>query len=465
MVTTLSSSYYDRMNEQPELHPLSDFDLQLTAANGQKIPYLGYIEAALSTPFINHEIYIPVLIVEDTDYNSHVPMVVGTNTIREFGMRTSEQEELPPSVWNTAFDAVKHCQVGFAKTTRKVTLHPMESKTIVGLVRKGEKDTDDVVTEQPDGLSSFNVCPRVVSLGKRGKTARVPMRICNLSAKVITIPEKANLCKLETVNVLREAPLFDQERPEAEVEQKDIEDKESNIRKEFGVKIDEGILSDEQKEKVHNLFRKWHQIFPKTKSDLGHTTEVEHKIELTNDTPFKEPYRRVPPNLISEVKEHLKEMLKIGAIRESKSPWSSNVVIVRKKDGTIRFCIDFRKLNQRTKKDAYGIPKVEDTLHLLSGSRFFSKLDLKSGYWQVEVKEEDKEKTAFQVGSLGFYECNRMPFGLCNAPATFQRLMERCMGDLNLRDCLIYLDDIIIFSEDIETHIERLDAVYILIIL
>ena len=117
------------------------------------------------------------------------------------------------------------------------------------------------------------------------------------------------------------------------------------------------------------------------------------------------------------------------------------------------FCIDFRKLNQRTKKDSYGIPRVEDTLHMLSGSNYFSKLDLKSGYWQVELAEEDKEKTAFQVGGLGFFQCNRMPFGLCNAPATFQRRMERCMGEMNLRDCLIYLDDIIIFSRDVTSPV------------
>jgi len=153
-------------------------------------------------------------------------------------------------------------------------------------------------------------------------------------------------------------------------------------------------------------------------------------------------------------------MLEMGAIQESQSPWSSNCVIVRKKDGTIRFCIDFRKLNANTKKESYAIPKVEDTLHLLAGSRYFSKLDLKCGYWQVELEEEDKEKTAFQVGGLGFYQCNRLPFGLCNAPATFQRLMERCMGDLNLRDCLIYLDDIIIFSKDVNTMIARLDQVF-----
>ena len=153
-------------------------------------------------------------------------------------------------------------------------------------------------------------------------------------------------------------------------------------------------------------------------------------------------------------------MLKIGAIRDSKSPFSSNVVIVRKKDGSIRFCIDYRKLNQHTIKDAYPIPRVDDTLHLLAGAKYFSTLDLKSGYWQVEMKKSEKAKTAFQVGSLGFYECNRMPFGLCNAPATFQRLMERCMGELNLRECLNYLDDIIIFSTTFEEHLQRLQAVF-----
>ena len=153
-------------------------------------------------------------------------------------------------------------------------------------------------------------------------------------------------------------------------------------------------------------------------------------------------------------------MLDAGAIRNSASPYSSNVVIVRKKDGSIHFCVDFRKLNSRTIQDAYAIPRIEDSLHLLAGAKYFSKLDLRSGYWQVKVAEEDKCKTAFQAGTLGFFEFNRMPFGLCNAPATFQRLMERCMRDMNLRDCLIYLDDIVVFSSTFEEHIESLESVF-----
>ena len=207
-----------------------------------------------------------------------------------------------------------------------------------------------------------------------------------------------------------------------------------------GLSLDDSVLTEERKQQVRHFLTKWEGIFSKSLTDLGCAKLGEHEIHLENERLFKEPYRRIPPALIQEMREHLSEMLEIEAIRPSKSPFSSSVVIVRKEDGTtcIRYCIDYRKLNQRTIKDAQAIPRVDDTLHLLAGAKYLSTLDLKSGYWQVELKETDKAKAAFQVGTLGFYECNWMPFGLCNAPATFQRLMERCMGELNL----IYLDEI-----------------------
>ena len=153
-------------------------------------------------------------------------------------------------------------------------------------------------------------------------------------------------------------------------------------------------------------------------------------------------------------------MLKIGAIQKSNSPWASAVVLVRKKDGSLRFCIDLRKLNSQTIKDAYGLPRIEETLDCLGGSIIFTSLDLKSGYWQVEMDEASKPLTAFTVGPLRFYECERMPFGLTNAPATFQRLMESCLGDLHLNWCIIYLDDVIVFSKTPKDHIERLRGVF-----
>ena len=164
--------------------------------------------------------------------------------------------------------------------------------------------------------------------------------------------------------------------------------------------------------------------------------------------------------MYDDVRAHIQEMLDIGTIRKSHSPWASGVVLVHTKDGGLRFCIDLRKLNEQTIKDAYSLPRIDKTLDSLQGSQWFSSLDLKSGYWQVEMDEESKPLTAFTVGPLGFYECERMPFGLTNAPATFQRLMENCLGDLNLHWCIIYLDDIVIFSKDPVSHLERLEAVF-----
>ena len=128
--------------------------------------------------------------------------------------------------------------------------------------------------------------------------------------------------------------------------------------------------------------------------------------------------------------------------------------------GKLRFCIDLRKLNTRTIKDAHSLPQIEETLDCLNGAEWFTSLELKSGYWQVEMEEESKALTAFTIRPLGFYECERMPFGLTNAPATFQRLMQSCLGNLHLQYCIIYLDDIIVFSKTLEEHLMRLQAVF-----
>ena len=210
---------------------------------------------------------------------------------------------------------------------------------------------------------------------------------------------------------------------------------------------------------ARRLLMEFHHMFSLDKNEMGCTDTTEHVIKLTKSEPFKERFQRIAPPLVEEVREHIQEMLDGGAIRPSTSPWCNAVILVRKKDGTLRFCIDFCRLNERTEKDSFPMPRMIDTMETMVGAWIFSTMDLKSGFWQVKMAEESCPYTAFTVGSLGMYEFLRMPFGLCNALAMFQHLMQNCLGELNLTYALIYLDDVIVFSDTEEEHLKWLRAV------
>ena len=156
----------------------------------------------------------------------------------------------------------------------------------------------------------------------------------------------------------------------------------------------------------------------------------------------------------------VQQMLTSGVICPSNSPWSSPVVMVKKKDGSLRFCVYFRQLNAATIKDAHPLPRIDDLLDALHGARWFSTLDLKSGYWQVPIQGWDKERTAFRTSGGQLFEFNQVPFGLCNAPVTFSRLMDRILAGLHWETCLFFLDDIIVFAATWEEHLDHLLEVF-----
>ena len=218
----------------------------------------------------------------------------------------------------------------------------------------------------------------------------------------------------------------------------------------------------DQAEKAHSLLKEYHDIFSLEKHDMGHIKAANHKIVLKDpDTPpFKERFCQIPPPQLDEVHAHLKMMLDAWVIQPSKSPWCNAVVLVRKKDGSLHFCINFQKLNSLTVKDSYPLPHICETLESLSGAAHYLTFNMNSGFWQVPMDEESKQYTAFALGSMGLYECESMPFGLCNTPPTFQRLMLNCLGELNLTYCLIYLDNVIIFSRTEKEHLERMHVVF-----
>lgn len=210
--------------------------------------------------------------------------------------------------------------------------------------------------------------------------------------------------------------------------------------------------------RLKQLLLKHEEVFSTSEYDMGLTDAITHRIDTGDAKPVRQPLRRHPPAHVEAITEHIDKMLKQGVIEPAASPWASNIVLVRKKDSTYRCCIDYRQLNAVTTRDAYPLPRIDVCLDTMAGAKWFSTFDLRSSYHQVRVAPEDTDKTAF-ICPHGMYKFRTMPFGLVNAGATFQRLMDVLMTGLNLDICLVYLDDIVVFSATIEQHLERLEAV------
>ena len=183
------------------------------------------------------------------------------------------------------------------------------------------------------------------------------------------------------------------------------------------------------------------------------------KIETTCDTPIRQQGYRIPLAKRVKVEECVGEMLKDGVIRPSDSPWASPITLVPKKDGSTRFCVDYRKLNSVTRRDAHPLPHIQDVFDSLKGAKVFSTLDLKTGYWQIPMSESAISKTAFTC-HLGLFEFTRMPFGLTNAPAIFQRAMNKALTGLIGKCCMVYIDDIVVFSRNTQEHARHLQQVF-----
>ncbi|CAF4231076.1 unnamed protein product [Rotaria sp. Silwood2] len=216
-------------------------------------------------------------------------------------------------------------------------------------------------------------------------------------------------------------------------------------------------LDEDQREKIKQLILKFPDVF---NEQPGRTKKVQHQINLVPDAkPFNSPPFRYAPARKEIIEQNIKDMLEQGIISPSTSPWASPVILGPKKDGTLRFCVDYRKLNAVTIRDAYPLPRIDDTLDSLQQAKFVSTLDLRSGYWQVEMDKDSRRKTAF-VTHKGLFEFNVMPFGLTNAPATFQRLMDMVLAGLKWQCCLVYIDDVVIFSPTFEQHLIDLEKVF-----
>lgn len=217
-------------------------------------------------------------------------------------------------------------------------------------------------------------------------------------------------------------------------------------------------LPNDKQEQLKALLLQYEDCFSSS-SKIRQTPITKHRIITEeNARPLRQSPYRVSTREREAMKRQVDEMLRDDIIQPSKSPWASPVVLVKKKDGTLRFCVDYRRLNKITRKDVYPLPRIDDALDRLHNAKYFSSMDLKTGYWQIEVDERDREKTAF-ITPDGLFEFKVMPFGLCSAPATFQRVMDTVLAGLKWQTCLVYLDDVVVFSSSFDEHLRRLEAV------
>ena len=218
-------------------------------------------------------------------------------------------------------------------------------------------------------------------------------------------------------------------------------------------------LSKGQKTELKQLIAEYSDVFALSDHELGCTDIVCHSIDTGNAPPIKQQPYRTPIVHRETISKMIDEMSKQGIVQPSISPWASPVVLVPKKDGSQRFCVDYRRLNAITKRDVYPLPRIDDILDMAGSAHYLSTLDLASGYWQVELAPDAREKSAFST-HRGLFEFTRMPFGLCNAPATFQRLMQVILTGLEGKSCFVYLDDILVVSSTFEDHLHHLAELF-----
>ncbi|XP_041961809.1 uncharacterized protein LOC121720042 [Alosa sapidissima] len=455
--------------------------LTLKAANGLALPYVGY--ALLDFEVGGIAVRGKGVVVVEDHYLPPTYGVLGMNVIQycweglrqqgghQFTLFKSTLPRAATVAWDRAFAACRRLRaeecrgpslgVARLRTAEPVRLAPQTETAVWAHVPEVPRANQESVLLEDcyHGAQEWCVGRAVANL----QDGRVLLRVCNPHPYPVELPPRRPLARVlrlsqEDIQVPNQLVLRREDETVVEV---DVCPVSSALPDHLASLVHQAEdLAPLQRRQLEGLLGRWQGTFAQSEEDYGCTDVVYHTIPTGDAAPIRQRYRPVPPSLYAELRTLLQGMLEGGVIRESSSPWASPVVLVRKKDQSWRFCVDYRKLNEVTHKDAFPLPRVEETLTCLKRAEWYSTLDLASGYWQVEVHPSDKEKTAFAT-PVGLYQFERMPFGLCNAPATFQRLMQRCLGGQVHDFLLIYLDDVIIYSPDFDSHLEHLGQVFL----
>ena len=460
-VTTVTESWFK--NNFPEKTLKEVGWLKLKTSNGLEIPYVGIAEMSVTLLGWTCASAL-MLVVKDSkdaatrERKEKCPVLIGMNVLQKFvkSIQNTECSSKLPTCLQALVREVQG-QVtslrGHARVAgQENVLVPAES--LITLSITGPRAEKPLMAERPPtGLpASLMVVPTLVS----GNDDVRYIRIANLGEENVVLHPKSVVAELHSVDSVQQQERI---RCEARVEEGVVEllpAEKKEDQNPLQLPAFDGTSS--QRKLLHELLQKHKNIFADRSSDLGYCDTIKHRISTTDSRPVNQPYRSIPAHQYNEVKNHINELLSKGIVRESYSPYASPIVIVRKKNGEMRLCVDYRKLNEKTVRDAYPLPRIQESFDALVGAQYFTTLDLASGYHQLAVHEEDIPKTAFST-PFGLYEYTRLPFGLATAPATFQRLMHATMDEFLFSFLLVYLDDLLIYSKTFEEHISHLDRV------
>lgn len=452
-VTAISSSFFSTITSRPSLQPSTLPSIR--TVSGENLPVLGQVQLLMLLD--NKPYEFTILVIDNLTY----PVVLGRVFLMHYGSVIDFQAHTlrlsngsPISLQGTPTS-----NMGEPVPIDSTTVHayatyilPPTSESVIPVTPNIPLPAGCTGLVEPDSrlVERYHICgaSQLVSLSP---DFTFPIRVLNPTNKPVTIYRRTNMGLFTPSASPMSAITTDdhaQTPPPSTANASPIP-----------VDLSSTNLTEEQKVQLQSLLSEYRDIFALTPEELGRTGLVKHRIDTGDHPPLRQRPYRVAEQQRSIIEEHITDMLNRGTIQPSTSPLASPIILVKKKDGTDRFVVDYRRLNSVTRKDSFPLPRIDDALDALNGTKWYGCLDLMSGYWQVEMEPESREHTAF-ISHSGLFELLVVPFGLTSAPSTFSRLMEYVLRNLTYKICLIYLDDILIYSRTFEEHLTNLRQVF-----